>query len=83
MQKRNYSTLLCDIGGVMDNTLTAKEQRILELVQQGLTNYQIAVAVNTNPNYLTKRHLKSIKRKLGVNSKEEMIALKREESCSE
>ncbi len=67
----------------MDNTLTAKEQRILELVQQGLTNYQIAVAVNTNPNYLTKRHLKSIKRKLGVNSKEEMIALKREESCSE
>ena len=65
---------------MMDNALTAKEQLVLELVQQGMTNYQIAIKVNTNPIYLTRVYLRSIKNKLGVNSKEEMIALKREES---
>lgn len=65
------------------NTLTDKEQRILELVQQGKTNYQITAETGINPNYLTRRYLRSIKDKLGVNSKEELIALKEENNGQE
>lgn len=58
----------------MDNTLTNKEQCILTLVQQGMTNSKITVETGINP---TKLYyiLRSIKDKLGVNSKQELIAL--------
>ena len=61
----------------MDNTLTAKEQIVLELVQQGLTNSKIAVQGEIHPTKVAS-YIRSIKSKIGVNSKEEMIALKRE-----
>lgn len=55
--------------------LTERETLILSLVQQGLTNYQIAVRAQINPTML-QAYLRIIKDKLGVDSKEELIQLK-------
>ena len=63
---------------MIDKELTPRESYILSLVQQGLTNYQIAVTAGVNPVDLSSKYLRSIKHKLGVNSKEEMIALAKE-----
>lgn len=60
------------------STLTEREQRILTLVQQGLTNSKITVETGINPTGVMIA-LRSIKDKLGVNSKEEMIALAQQE----
>lgn len=49
-------------------TLTERETLILSLVQQGLTNYQIAVRAKINPTIL-QAYLRILKDKLGVNSK--------------
>jgi len=57
------------------NTLTQLEQDILELVQKGLTNYKIVAKMNIMPSTLRDR-LRSIKAKLGVNTRNELIALR-------
>ncbi len=56
------------------NELTERERRILTLIQQGLTNYQIAVVGKLSPTIVYK-DIRSIKDKLGVNSKEALMIL--------
>lgn len=54
--------------------LTEHERLILDLVQQGLTNSKIAIEANINPTMLA-RYLKSIKDKLYVCTKQDLIEL--------
>lgn len=69
-------TELLDRGGkavsVPDWGLTAREQEVLELLYQGLSNQQIAKRLFISMNTL-KFHLKNIYRKLGVSSRLEAI----------
>ena len=63
------------------NNLTERETRILALIQQGLTNYQIAVVGNLSPTIVS-QDIRSIKDKLGVNSKEALATLVHQETVS-
>lgn len=58
------------------STLTEQEKRILALIQQGCTNYQIAVKADISPTKLIYA-MRSIKDKLGVQTKEELIAMRK------
>lgn len=54
--------------------LTEREKLILGLVQQGLTNSKIAIEADVNPTVVA-GYLRSIKDKLGVNTKQDIIEL--------
>lgn len=54
--------------------LTEHECRILDLVQQGLTNSKIAIEADINPTTVI-RNLRSIKDKLYVCTKRDLIEL--------
>jgi DNA-binding CsgD family transcriptional regulator len=58
--------------------LTEREKLILDLVQQGLTNSKIAIEANVNSTAIIK-DLRSIKDKLGVNTKQDIIELAKKE----
>lgn len=53
--------------------LTPRQRAILELVQQGYTNKQIAGALFLSPNTV-KYHLKDVYQKLGARSKRRRVA---------
>lgn len=58
--------------------LTEREKLILDLVQQGLTNSKIAIEADVNPTVVA-GDLRSIKDKLGVNTKQDIIKLSKKE----
>lgn len=62
----------------MINNLDELERRILSLIQQGMTNSKICLEANINPTILVRR-MRSIKDKLGVDTKQGLIALSKEQ----
>lgn len=62
----------------MINNLDEHERRILGLVQQGMTNSKICIEANVNPTILT-RIIRSIKDKLGIDTKQDLIELAKAE----
>lgn len=60
----------------MMEELTEHEKIIIDLVQQGLTNSKITVKTGINPTKVSS-YLRSIKDKLGVNTKMDIINMKR------
>jgi DNA-binding CsgD family transcriptional regulator len=70
-----------------EKDLSPFEERVLLLVQQGLTNSKIAIKLNANPSTISSYYLKNIKRKLGITSKgvtsrKEIIALAAKEQTN-
>jgi DNA-binding CsgD family transcriptional regulator len=59
-------------------TLTEREKLILDLVQQGMTNSKIAIEADINPTAVV-ISIRSIKDKLGVNTKQDIIELAKKE----
>jgi LuxR family maltose regulon positive regulatory protein len=56
------------------NTLSPREREVLQLIQQGHRNQQVAELLSLSPSTV-KRHLQNIYQKLQVNSRTEAIAL--------
>lgn len=61
------------LPGMEDGALTAREQEVLALLKQGLTNKEIAEALVISENTV-KRHLKAIFLKLDVNTRAAAVA---------
>ena len=63
--------LTCDPRGSLDEPLTDREQEILRLVLEGLTNVEISRRASIQLSTV-KTHMRNILRKLGVSSRKEL-----------
>ncbi len=74
LMKRVYAFAAQNNPDSTTDSLTARENEILELLEQGLTNQQIATRLSVTL-HTVKNHVHSILKKLGVGSRSEAVVI--------